>query len=160
MDRRQRKLEQKKKKRDLAKKKAKASASRREDPALLLLRAAARSPFGPCAISKHWNAEEETPELVSIIVSRRLPDGDLVPGSALVDRTCLGIKSAFPGEKVSDEELEDLFDRVGEPHGGMERCEPLVAQSVVYHAIDYARDLGFEPDPDFPELLSARDRPS
>ncbi len=154
MDRRQRKREQKKKKRDLAKKKARAALERRPDPQQRLLGAASRSPFGPCYISVGWNLDdEELPELVTVVVTRRLPDGDLVPGTALVDRTCLGIKSAFAGDKVTDDELPELLERFGAPHGGMEPCEPLIAQSVVYHALDYARRLGFAPDPDFPELL-------
>ena len=153
MDRRQRKREQKKKKRDLAKKKARAALERRPDPEERLLRAAARSPFGPCYISVGWQLDEELPGLVSVVVTRRLPDGDLVPGLALVDRTCLGIKSAHVDDKTTDDELQDLLADMGAVHGGMEPCEPLVAQSVVYHAVDYARRLGFTPDPDFPELL-------
>jgi hypothetical protein len=153
MDRRQRKREQKKKKRDLAKKKARAALERRPDPEERLLRAAARSPFGPCYINTGWQLEEELPGLVSVVVTRRLPDGDLVPGVALVDRTCLGIKSAHARDKVTDDEFQDLIADMDAAQGGMEPCEPLVAQSVVYHAADYARRLGFTPDPDFPELL-------
>ena len=55
---------------------------------------------------------------------------------ALVDRTCLGVKSAFAGQKVTDAEVDDLLEDIGVPHGGMEACEPLTAQSIVYHAID------------------------
>ncbi len=153
MDRRQRKREQKKKRRDLMKKRARAAFERRPDLEQLLLRAAARSPFGPCYISVGWTLEEESPELVTVIVTRRLPDGDLVPGTALVDRTCLGIKNGFASRKVTDDELADLVADIGAPHGGMEPCEPLTAQSVVYHAVDYAKRLGFSPDPDFPEVL-------
>jgi hypothetical protein len=35
----------------------------------------------------------------------------------------------------------------------MRRCEPMFAQSVVYHAIDYAERLGFEPNPDFSDAM-------
>ena len=153
MDRRQLKREKKKKKRELAKKKARAALERRPDPEQRLPRAAARSPFGPCYINVGWQLEEELPGLVSVVVTRRLPDGDLVPGLALVDRTCLGIKSGHAGDKVTDDELQDLLADVGAAYGGMEPCEPLIAQSVVYHAADYARRLGFTPDPDFPEIL-------
>jgi hypothetical protein len=153
MDRRQRKREKDKKKRELAKKKARAALARRPDPEQLILRAAARSPFGPCYVSVGWDLEEGMPELVSVVVTRRLPDGDLVPGTALVDRTCLGIKSAFAVEKVTEDELADFVEDFGAAHSGMEPCEPLIAQSVVYHALDYAHRLGFAPDPDFPESL-------
>ena len=92
MDRRQRKREKNKKKRELAKK-ARAALVRRPDPEERLLRAATRSPFGPCYISAGWKVEEGMPQLVSVVVTRRLPDGDLVYGTALVDRTCLGIET-------------------------------------------------------------------
>jgi len=153
MDRRQRKLQEKKKKRELAKKKKRAADARRPDPELLLLNAAARGPFGPCAISNGWDAEDDEPALVTVMVSRRLPDGDLVPGVALVDRTCLGVKEGFPADKLEEDEVDDFLEQLGAPHGGMSPCEPLVAQSVVFHAIDYARRLGFEPHRDFPAAL-------
>jgi hypothetical protein len=154
MDRRkQRKLQDKKRKRDLAKKKKRAAQARRRDPEVLLVNAAARGPFGPCAISNRWDAEGDEPELVSLVVTRRLPDGDLVPLILLVDRTCLGVKDAFVAEKLDESDLDQLLEQIGEPHGGMSRCELLVAQSVVFHAIDYARRLGFEPHRSFPEAL-------
>jgi hypothetical protein len=50
-------------------------------------------------------------------------------------------------------ELDDFIETMGMPHGGMLSCEPLVAQSIVFHAIDYARSLGFEPHRDFQAAL-------
>jgi hypothetical protein len=153
MDRRQRKLQEKRKKRDIAKKKARLAAAQRPDRTQLIIRAAARGPFGPCGVSAGWDRDGNFPELVGVVVTRRLPDGDLVPATALVDRTCLGIKSAFAREKMPESEFDDLFEELGAQSGGMERCEALVAQSIVFHAIDYANRLGFVPDRDFPEEL-------
>src|SRR5947209_8662525 len=117
MDRRQRKLQEKKKKRELAKKKQRAVAARRPDPMLRLLSAAARAPFGPCAVSAGWDDETDV-ALVTVVVTRRLPDGDLVPAVALVDRTCLGVKDAFTTDKLDETELEEFLDEIGAPHGG------------------------------------------
>jgi hypothetical protein len=72
---------------------------------------------------------------------------------ALVDRTCLGIKDAYFDGPLEDDELDEFLERIGEVHGGMDECETVVAQSVTYHAIDYARKLGFAPHRDFPEKL-------
>ena len=151
--RRQRKLQDKKRKRDQAKKKKRAAQARRGDPQVLLVNAAVRGPFGPCAVSNGWDDESGEPALVTVVVTRRLPDGDLVPGIALVDRTCLGVKDGFPSDKIAEDQLDDFLEQLGAPHGGMSRCEPLVAQSIVFHAIDYARRLGFEPQRDFPAAL-------
>jgi hypothetical protein len=152
MNRRQKKLEKKRKKRDQAKKKARAQLARRPPPDVLLLGAAARSPMDSCYLSAGWDNDEE-PELVTAVVTRKLPDQRLVAGIALVDRTCLGIKDGYFDGPMTEEELEEYLDRVGEAHGGVDACSPEIAQSVVYHAIDYARKLGFEPHRDFPEKL-------
>jgi hypothetical protein len=152
MDRRAKKLEKKRKNREQAKKKAGALAARRPSDLDLLARSAARQEFGPCFVSATWD-DTESPAIVSVVVTRRLPNGHLMPGIALVDRTCLGIKDAFARSPMSAADFADFVDTIGSIHGGMVRCEPLVAQSVVFHAIDYARSLGFEPHRDFPAVL-------
>jgi hypothetical protein len=156
MDRRQRKLEEKRKKRDAAKKKARAAAERRPDARTRIVRLAAQCPFGPCYVSNGWDqVGEEGPTLVTAVVTRKLPDGRLVAGVALVDRTCLGVKDADVREPVSEDELDVDLDEFGAAHGGMVATDgPLVVQSIVYHAIDYARRLGFRGQPpDFAEEL-------
>jgi hypothetical protein len=152
MDRRAKKLEKKRKSRDQAKKKASALAARKPGSLELLARSAAREKFGPCFVSTLWD-DLETPALVSVIMTRKLPSGQLLPGTALIDRTCLGVKDAFLREPMLPRDLAEFVDHVGFAHGGMLPCEPLVAQSIVFHAIDYARALGFEPHPDFPATL-------
>jgi hypothetical protein len=152
MNRRQKKLEKKRAKRAKVKKKARVALARKPSADTLILGAASHAPFGPCYVSAHWDDPDE-PELVTLVVTRRLPDERLVAGMALVDRTCLGIKDGYFDGPMSDEELADFIEEIGTPHGGMEEHEPLVAQSIAYHAIDYARKLGFEPQRDFPEKL-------
>jgi hypothetical protein len=152
MNRRQKKLEKKRKKRDQAKKKARAVAARRPPPEVLVAAAAARAPFGTCYVSAGWDDDSE-PQLVTLVVSHRLPDERLVAGIALVDRTCLGVKDGYMEGPLSADEMDEFLDAVGEAHGGMEECEPLVAQSIVFHAIDYAMKLGFAPHRDFDERL-------
>jgi hypothetical protein len=152
MNRRQKKLEKKRKKRDQAKKKARAVAARRPPPEVLIAGAAARAPFAQCYISAGWDDDSE-PQLVTVVVTHRLPDERLVAAIALVDRTCLGVKDGYMEGPMAAEELEEFLDFAGTAHGGMEECEPLVAQSIVFHALDYAQRLGFRPHPDFDERL-------
>lgn len=152
MNRRQRKLEQKRKKRKEAKKKARALAARKPPALVLVAGAAARSPFDTCYISAGWDDEEEA-QLVTVIVTHRLPDGQLVAASALVDRTCLGIKDGNVDGPMDEDEVEELVDFMAQAHGGMEECDLLLAQSVVFHGIDYAHRLGFSPHRDFDERL-------
>ncbi len=160
VDRRQRKLERKRKKRVLAKRTANVRTARRPDWQMRLIRSASRAPFGPCAVSVGWDdAEGELPSLVTAVVTRVLGDGRLFPSVAMVDRTCLGVKNGFPAQPVTRTELPGLLDKVFMAHGGWEECQPLVAQSIVFRAVDYARRLGFEPHPDA-ELLLFGPRPS
>jgi len=49
-------------------------------------------------------------------------------------------------DRTSLEELDFLH----QPHEcGRVVCDPIIAQSVLFHALDYAARLGFKPHPDF-----------
>src|SRR5262245_31246742 len=116
MNRRQKKMEKKRAKRAQAKKKARAAMARKPSADALLLGAASHAPFAGCYLSAGWDNDEE-PELVTAVVTRRLPDQYLVAGIALVDRTCLGIKDGYFDGPMTDGELEEFLARVGEAHG-------------------------------------------
>ena len=150
MDRSQKRREKHRKKREAARKavRAQGGPDRGPDRSSLILEAAG-APMGPAYISAGWRRKE--PELVTVLVSRRLANGLLLPAMALVDRTCLGVKDGALLRPMSLAELRAAAERIGESHGGIEPCEPLVVQSVVFHAIALAESLGFEPHPDFPE---------
>jgi hypothetical protein len=147
----QKRLEKKKKQRLAARSAEQRSSS---SPSSLngIMRLASSAPFGPAFMSASWRSVAF--ELVSVVVTRTLPDGTMVVGVALVDRTCLGVKNAFARHLQSRLELDDLLNAVGASHQkGLDEVETLEAQSVVFHAIDYASSLGFSPQRDFPELV-------
>jgi hypothetical protein len=152
MDRRQRKLQDKKKKRELAKKRSRLEAANRPSDEQLWVRAGSRAPLGPCFVSWGWD-DASTPQLVSLVVTRALASGDWLPHVLLLDRTCLGVKNAMVLSPMTKDELDELVERVGTPHGGMEECDALLAQSLTFHALDYAAKLGFAPNQDFHEAL-------
>lgn len=121
-----------------------------------LVRRAVLLPRGPSLISAHFARPHPDimPPLVTVILTRKTPDGLLIPAVALVDRTCLGVKSGYIGPPMTELDLDDFCERYAERQGApMVPCELLVAQSIVFHAIDYAAALGFAPDPDFPAAL-------
>jgi hypothetical protein len=152
MDRRAKKLEKARKRRQAVKKRERARTEALAREGGPLVRSAARAAFGPCWLSADWDNAEE-PALVTAVVTRRLGDGRLLPATALVDRTCLGVKDGFIAEPLRPSEVDEFLEKVGIPHGGMVECEPGVVQSVVFHAIDYALRLGFTPHRDFPAAL-------
>jgi hypothetical protein len=156
MDRRAKKLEKKRKDRALAKSKAAVLAAKRPSPYDRLVRAASRAALGEVFVSAGWD-DPEHPALVSVLVTRPLANDEVAVAMALVDRTCLGIKDAHVFERMSPAHVAVLVQRLGAAHDGMEKCEALVAQSIVFHALDYARALGFEPHEDFePALFGPR----
>ena len=119
-----------------------------------LLRLAAGRPLGPAFMSHDWESSDPSlPELVAVVVTRWAPGQILIGGLALVDRTCLGVKNAMLFPPETELGLEQRVARIGREIGSLRRVDPLAAQSVVYHAIEYARSLGFAPHRDFPEAL-------
>jgi hypothetical protein len=154
--RRQKKLEKQKKKRDIARKRASGPAPM----GMKAMRELARSsPFGPVWIGESVDEESEPPELVTVLVSRQIGGGKLLPELVLVDRTCLGVKNAFVMRPMTEIELNEAVREISESDP-LRRCDSSLAQSVVFHALDYARSLGFNPQRDFePALFEPRPEP-
>lgn len=154
--RRQKKLEKNKKKRSLAQKRAAGP------PPLglnAMLRAASTAPFGPVFVGESIDTVEPIPGLVTVLVSRQIERGRLLPEVVLIDRTCLGVKNAFLMEPSSEIELLEIVRDLSESEP-LRACDPAFAQSVVFHALDYARSLGFDPHRDFePALFEPRPDP-
>jgi hypothetical protein len=139
---RQKKLENSRKKRELLKKEARKREAQFQGASLLRL--AQSAPFGPAWISASLDEPdaEQMPALVTVIVTRRVR-GLWLAEIVLVDRTCLGVKNAMLLPPLTEVDLLDRVDALASAGNAFRPCEPLEAQSVVFHAIDYARSLGF-----------------
>ena len=113
-------------------------------------------PFGPCFMSEQWRESHDPPGLISVLLTRILPDRRFLSGIAIVDRTCLGIKNAFKTKPLTSAGLEQYLERMSR-YNRMVRVEPLETLSVVHHAIEYGQKLGFEPHQDYPkEIFGSR----
>jgi hypothetical protein len=150
----QKQREKQKKKREVARRRNAARPGPSFNQASLL-RQAAQLPHGQAYVSADFAHEHlNPPRLVSVVLTREAPGGIVLGALALVDRTCLGVKNAFVAEPMLAHKFGGFLAEVGRAHeGGMVPCELAVAQSIVFHAIDYAASLGFEAHPDFPEPL-------
>jgi hypothetical protein len=94
--------------------------------------------------------------VITVLVTRRL-GSLLLPCMLLVDRTCLGIKGAFVGPAQTELEVERLRRGFASTGDQLRETDVLTAQSVIFHALDYSRSLGFAPHRDFiPELIGER----
>lgn len=108
------------------------------------IRLARRYPVHECLINPSWADKG----LATILLSRRQPNGDLIFGLFLVDVWCLGVKDTFCQGNVTPykyraEVVAKMFHETPVP------CAPSVAGQIVYGAIAFARQFGFEPHPDF-----------
>jgi hypothetical protein len=109
-------------------------------------------PLGPAWVSASWRDEPgEVPPLVFVVLTRLAPDGRLMAAAAAVDRTCLGVRSAALFAPMPSGELEELLTALLRDEHPFEACDAELAQSILFHAIDYASALGFAPHPDFVE---------
>lgn len=94
------------------------------------------------------NADWQERGLAEILLSRRQPNNNLIIGVYLVDIFCLGLKNTFSKSDISIADYEYLkLNMFGEDP--IINCEPGLVNKIVYGAIDYARNLGFEPHEDF-----------
>lgn len=124
-----------------------------------MIRAASAAPFGPVYIGESVDDTGPVPAPVTVLVSRRVDRGRLLPEVVLIDRTCLGVKNAFLMEPTSETELLETIRDMSE-NDPLRACDPAFAQSVVFHALDFARSLGFNPQRDFePALFEPRPEP-
>ena len=113
----------------------------------------AKLPFGPCFMTETWReVNQSQPDLISTMVTRRLPGKLFLAGMALVDRTCLGVKNGYKTKPLNEKGIIGYLEQLSRT-GEVEEVEPLEALSVVHHALAYAAKLGFSPQPDFPAQI-------
>ncbi len=98
-------------------------------------------PIHKCLINHSWQAEG----FAFIMVIRKMGGNKFLLGSYMVDIFCLGIKDAFV--KIVDE--EELNQFIKESQWMNTECDIMLAQNIIYGAIEYAEDLGFKPHADF-----------
>ncbi len=85
--------------------------------------------------------------LGTVVISRKLPDGDIAAGVFLLDVFCVGVKSCFL-DLYTPVRYEEALRKLGE----RELLEPLDAacgKKLVERALLYAHDRGLEPPPEY-----------
>ncbi len=96
-------------------------------------------------IYKSFVADEVFDHGLGYVVVSRLSGAEVAAGIFLVDAYCLGVKDAMAMLKP-----RAFFDDfIGSVPMRMRAVEPAYAKKLVQDAIAYARDLGFEPHPDY-----------
>ena len=153
------KREQKAKQRELAKKKAKHldAVANSEKGLIRLTRETGIA--GHCYVNKgYYDQNEDNPKLAELSFCWHVKGIGPVMYMVLVDRTCLGVKSAMAIKY--DTWLQWTTARADVDEAAIEQVAPEVARSIVYHAVDYAASLGFSPCADFfTDLVGPRPEP-
>jgi hypothetical protein len=89
--------------------------------------------------------------MVAVLVARQPRPGKVSACGYLVDTYCLGVKNVVGPLKLSDWELSGFVRHYFGAFDGDSVAAPLeLARHLVFGAVDYARELGFEPHRDFP----------
>lgn len=110
------------------------------------IRMARQYPIHECRINPGWQESG----LAIVTVSRRQPNGDLLFGVYLVDILCLGLKNIICDADFSEFRYRrDVIERSYQEEGSV-LCSTELAHHIIYGAIAYARQFGFEPHKDFP----------
>ncbi|MGB9596685.1 MAG: hypothetical protein ACPL7B_10435 [Candidatus Poribacteria bacterium] len=110
-----------------------------------LLKTVREYPIHECLINDFWSKSG----LATIIISRIMPNGDIIFGDYLVDVFCLGLKDTFYKINVPLSAYENEFKPMASRRSRLTECPVTLAHQIIYGAIDYARDIGFEPHKDF-----------
>lgn len=116
----------------------------------LIRQASKKFPISKCYITAGWQDSDLEEGLFQVVVARRQDSNLTLFGTYLVDTWCLGVKDAMahafaPLRKFRKEFLPKLYST----QGGFVSCSPDLAHQMIYQAIDYAGQFGFEPHRDF-----------
>lgn len=110
-----------------------------------LIKSSGDFPVDQCLINPGWEEMGQA----RITVTRQQENGHLILGVYLVDTFCLGVKNAFCNAEMTTEQIqEELLPRQYFDHPP-DDISLAYARAVIFGAIEYAKDLGFEPHPDF-----------
>ncbi|ODS32967.1 MAG: hypothetical protein SCARUB_01906 [Candidatus Scalindua rubra] len=96
-------------------------------------------------INPQWKEEG----MASILISRKQTDGKQAFGTYMVDIFCLGLKNTFCNANMTLDEYENNFKEKIYRLTSYIECDIDLAHQIIYGAIDFARELGFEPQRDF-----------
>ncbi len=104
---------------------------------------AARFPIGDCLVPTDLFKEG----IGTVVLTRSLPRGEIAVAGFLVDTYCLGVKNALY-HVISPAEYDYYRGQI-EAQTPLERVHPSCLRKLVEGAVQYARDLGFSPHPDY-----------
>ena len=128
------------------KKKKEVKQAVRIKPENYIRKHARKLPIHECLIQDNWEETKFTP----VIISRKKTNGDIIAATYIVDMQCLGVKDSFFGYDLSPMNYQNTVKEMGR---GMEvnfiPIDPTLVHNIIYGAVEFAEDCGFEPHKTF-----------
>ena len=112
-----------------------------QDSGARVIRHARDYPIEGCRVQRDW----QDSGLAVVVIARTQPTGDMVFANYLVDYYCLGVRDTVSYAGVpSDEFVNEVLPRIyrGIPPADI---SPALAHEIVYGAVEYAAQFGFNP---------------
>ena len=88
--------------------------------------------------------------LGELVVTRRIPNGDIAMSAFVIDVFCLGVKDAMfmvLPESEYEHKIKVRMSAAGDR--GFEKLHQTCAKKLLDGLVDYAKELGFAPHPDY-----------
>lgn len=86
---------------------------------------------------------------VSAIIVRKMPSGNFIIGTYLLDIFCLGLKDTDFRFNVNAVEAQEYINMYETTLGGLKLTNYVEVHNYIFGAIGYAEDLGFKPNKGF-----------
>jgi len=110
---------------------------------------ARKLPIHECLIGEDW---EET-KFAPIIVSRKRANGNIVAATYIVDMQCLGVKDTFFIYDIDPYSYKENIENMEQSMMlNFIKIEPSLAFNIIYGAVEFAEDCGFESHKDFTKV--------
>jgi hypothetical protein len=87
--------------------------------------------------------------LTSCIIIKKQLNGKFMFATFLVDRMCLGIKNTIVNCNFDNSQLEDFISKMQVSQGKFKEVSTIYFNNLLFAAIDYAAELGFNPPKDY-----------
>lgn len=128
----------------MSKKNAKQSAQQLLSPEKYIKTKARSLPIGECLIRSQW----EKRGMGEVIIPRIHKSGNITVGIFLLDTFCLGLKNSMYKFNMLAEDYEELLAAIFS-QDDYDIISYEEAHNLIYGAIEYAEDLGFQPEKTF-----------
>jgi hypothetical protein len=107
---------------------------------------ARKLPIYQCLIRDDWETELFSP----VIITRQKPNGNFIFCSYVVDLQCLGVKDVNFDHNMGKYDYDDMLAHYSMSMGlRLVEIDPRLCFNIIYAAVEFAEDCGFQPHKDF-----------